>query len=731
MQEEKRTKHEALQPWANVLKRLREISPEYVQGKEICGLPKLINKKQKNAKCGIIAIEHFIKKLLLELKLEDLETKPCETVLNLLKTKIDNNVFGSQIQHTIKLFPRLPIHQDILVCFTKHQLNDQLMEQIQKIIGDDEKINEQMFIASFNALRRKNKYDEQTLLGDIKQHHAMQYCVIGDNILQLRIAMLMVCGNKFTKEQLYKDAQTFLVIKQNARNLCQLLELPSQSHATSAYIKLWEIFGMSLDQAVMQLQTNQIIDGFNTVKRYKNESKIMIIHIATTHNKIELLNVLGDIKIEKKKLNQAQKFAQMSIWHELIVKDLLQLETKNTNSGYPKKHVRMIMARFGGFSLFLDAQARKINGDNSNALPKFLKTANVENITKVVEDFLRKQKVWNDRVKSQVHLHHAGKPASFCLRFLKGVFKKHIGCFPDVKKLTMNDLISNIPNLRVPADGSKRRTFTDQEIESMFNVASNPVETLILTLFREVALRNAAMAHIQYQMLLDENHNPRHECAVKEKFNKTRRFICSPNLKQKIKAASDFLRKSFTDDIFQRECYLLNWKNPSQPLGAHALGLFLKNIALNAGISDVHVHPHGFRHTLVTKLCLLNPMDIVSKFIGHDDIRTTSYFYFKPTAEEIDRTLKNPFSENYVEEIVTQNTTDVLLDAANQKILATRKILDMFLMHADDNLKSKLSDIIPNYQEILGAIDTVTCITDSNDDKNLEDANETNMDDFE
>ena len=48
----------------------------------------------------------------------------------------------------------------------------------------------------------------------------------------------------------------------------------------------------------------------------------------------------------------------------------------------------------------------------------------------------------------------------------------------------------------------------------------------------------------------------------------------------------------------------------------------------DAGIKDINVHPHAFRHTIVGALIDAgNSMDVVSKYMGHANVSTAADNY--------------------------------------------------------------------------------------------------------
>jgi integrase len=66
-------------------------------------------------------------------------------------------------------------------------------------------------------------------------------------------------------------------------------------------------------------------------------------------------------------------------------------------------------------------------------------------------------------------------------------------------------------------------------------------------------------------------------------------------------------------------------------------------IAARAGLRGAHVHLHAFRKTLVVMLSRLNPLDLVSQWIGHLSTRTTRRYYLNVTAEELNRSMVIPW----------------------------------------------------------------------------------------
>jgi hypothetical protein len=204
-------------------------------------------------------------------------------------------------------------------------------------------------------------------------------------------------------------------------------------------------------------------------------------------------------------------------------------------------------------------------------------------------------------------------------------------------------------------------------------------------------------------MLLDETHAPRRECRVPEKGRSLRCFITSDVLQSKIKHLADFLRAKYPDTGLQN-AYLLNVNDIQKPLWS--VYNIVRRLASDAGIKEVHVHPHAFRHTLVGSLVSAgNSLDVVSKFMGHANASTTSYFYWLPTSEELCSTMKTP-SQHPLN--VKKNGDDVkLLTVANAKVAACRKMIDLLVQEIDPK---RLKTRVPGFYEILQDIDTPSAL---------------------
>ncbi len=237
----------------------------------------------------------------------------------------------------------------------------------------------------------------------------------------------------------------------------------------------------------------------------------------------------------------------------------------------------------------------------------------------------------------------------------------------------------------------------------MAQVASDPAEDVLLGLLDETGLRSAAIAHLTYATLLDEDHIARKTCKTLEKGNKWRVFLPSIALQARIQTLGAFVRG--IDGVGTRwdAIYILNLHQPSKPLSN--VWDIVRRLAVRAGVTNLQVHPHMFRHTLVGKLVEAgNSMDVVARFIGHGDAKTTSHFYWVPTVEDLHKQMIDPFAEGYRKRHCPEQLP-ASIALADAKVAACRRIIDVLLQRVSiENVREQM----PEFDDILRQIDAPT-----------------------
>ena len=218
----------------------------------------------------------------------------------------------------------------------------------------------------------------------------------------------------------------------------------------------------------------------------------------------------------------------------------------------------------------------------------------------------------------------------------------------DLSAVSSKEILRQIPNQRIPADGTARRTLTLEEAERLIQAArasNDSRATLLLILLSEIGLRKSALCHLKYNNLLDTTHTPLCTGRAFEKGRKWRYFVTSTRLKQALKSYAETLR-DIADAHDDGDFFLFLCPNHSErPLGLNTLDRILRVYAKQAGITDVHVHVHMFRHSIVGWLVDAgNSLELASKYMGHSNVSTTAQHYWVPTTTELFSKVNNPFT---------------------------------------------------------------------------------------
>lgn len=355
-------------------------------------------------------------------------------------------------------------------------------------------------------------------------------------------------------------------------------------------------------------------------------------------------------------------FREISPWNTRLLDSVMARYTRSVekNSAYPRECMETLEYRSVVIFNFLE----KFSSQNydGRSLEWFLSNATIEMARSAILCYGSQIRIVPERNKNNHSVHHAKAGISNILSVFKKGLVGILSCHVEILGSTMSEFLSEIENRRLNDGVVVRRCYLESEIQSMLSVVENDsMWTLVLTILSEVGLRSGAICEMRVCDLLDEFWKPRHVCRVLEKGNKFREFITSANLKSKIKiyAAERMCPKKTTVGT---EAMFLYGKENKQKITRASLGMKLKRVGYMAGITDVAVHPHSFRHTIVGKLMSYgNSSDLVSKFMGHESVDTTIKYYWVRTADEISTEIRrNPFSQIRVENDDEIETVSVL-----------------------------------------------------------------------
>jgi site-specific recombinase XerD len=261
-----------------------------------------------------------------------------------------------------------------------------------------------------------------------------------------------------------------------------------------------------------------------------------------------------------------------------------------------------------------------------------------------------------------------------------------------------------------------RRTYRVEEIDGMLEASKSDTRTtLLLVLLSEVGLRMAALRHLQYYDLVDEGDKPRHICSVVEKGHAKRSFVTSERLKDAIAAHLERVRCiASAGDFPLSACYVLSVEPPTEPVTPAAVSDWLRKLAKAAGVKDVQVHAHAFRHTIVGRLMDAgNSLELVSKYMGHKSLDTTSSHYWVANVQELHENLNNPMTGSYQGAVRDEELKDTELAVLRKKKSKAMDVIRRMLGVMDEvkNAGGSLEDAVdkikegmPNLAEILRII---------------------------
>jgi integrase len=328
-----------------------------------------------------------------------------------------------------------------------------------------------------------------------------------------------------------------------------------------------------------------------------------------------------------------------------------ELEGLETRSSFTESHMTRLTSRLSQVLAFIADQVIKTypayhTSNETEPVRWFFDNARLNEHALMIVEFGKTRQLRNHVVKSAHGTHQAKGPICVFLNFLKGGFEPFIKC-QKLHRLSLKKLVRKIPNLRVPFEAGKERTLKLSEIDAMMAQTTDSGLLLMITLLKEVALRNECLGSVRMRHLVDEDFFPRDICRVPQKNAKIHVFKSSPELKRAIKIHVDLFRMEVTSDHIM-DTFLLNPMNPDHYLST--VWYHLKKLAKAANITRVNVHPHVFRHTFVTTALARGlSMEQASLLIGHENTETTSRnYHLQSLAEAHAAFMNSPLCEEEV-----------------------------------------------------------------------------------
>jgi integrase len=544
------------------------------------------------------------------------------------------------------------------------------------------------FNDQLNSLLAFGVSEDISQCGMLSLPQAIEYCTNKLSCAPSKKALLSITGFSGCIDNLQTEIDNVARLEPRYKKLRELTTVRKHL-AMCHYLELRRVMGVDPEH-VLTLPNTTIITNMDQIKSGNKRYAFMLLRAE-----FELQGRPDMIKYIEHNLQwcytgikASDRFTCISPWHNDVydkVFDAYMLASK-TRTSYIAQYKTNVGQEIGTGLMFvynntLEKYAEELDGIY-DPFKWFVDNCDLSMIKYMIIDYVRTRAVNNDVVKSTNDCHHGQKAAKRMKRLFSLGLAEIIEC-DGMSTISVSSLLRRVENKRVAADPMTRREFTDDEMESMMNMcADDPKISLLLTILREIGLRVSSISHMKYYMLADESHMPRDVCNIPEKRKSYRQFVTSFAMKKKIKVYCDYVR-AIVDTKDLENIYIFNLNNRTQPWQASEIRKILTQLAVGCNVTDVHVHPHAFRHTIVGKLIQVgNSMEVVSKFMGHKSVDVTMKHYWVANIKDLTNNMVNPF-------------TGSLQDA---QMKAETGNLELELMYAK---KKKCMEIIYVYNKII------------------------------
>lgn len=574
---------------------------------------------------------------------------PTEELCERVRKCIRENTFGKQtrVQGYFNLYPGLPVHLVYQKLFDeKATLSTEEAKILQACIrARNMPYQPECFLLIINALRKfrkKSKLPDVSLFdcGRMGVTHAALFTVVQSSTSAWRRTLLEVTGFVGDLKALTAKEKTYTEIQRKLKDM-QKTDGAIKKCDRATLLALWERVGcvenktirLSAMDVLTEIRTcgvgQMLLQNvfFKVLKAFQNQD-------STEQHKLDAIIA----QIERERLTTTKITPTLSPWHARVFQDL-QPWTEKANTAwkeYYRKKATQYLARFLlDLQTCLEEQKYESRRADHHVVQSFFEEANEENWTAMIRSVSEKRTVKNHLVRTAKPEHHARPYVKFILAFLNGPLRPQMR---EGVELALEKLLAAIPNKRTNADCQMRRGFNPDEISRMLALKMTVGDEVLLNLLVECAFRNSALCHLQYETLLDVNtHTAKPVIHVQEKNNKTRSCVVSTALSQKIATLGRFWQQKLqNDEQALNKCYVFNLHDHTQPLVKEILQERIARIALGAGVTEVHAHPHAFRCTLVQRLFADGKSFAeISKLLGHTHFDTTFYYYYAPVIEAL------------------------------------------------------------------------------------------------
>jgi integrase len=378
-----------------------------------------------------------------------------------------------------------------------------------------------------------------------------------------------------------------------------------------------------------------------------------------------------------------EHFVHNNEWRCELIKELLEKNEPKVEqaSAYPEDRMKMYAYESARVLTFVGEHAKGYETCNNDIDPIrwFIYTCTSKMIYDVILEYGRATHYDNSKVKNHHDVHHATYAVSTAIALFKIGLIDKIACKEDALKFVPSMFIGDIHDKRVSAPKDSRRLVTEEEMVAILAVCSPDArDHLMMTILWEVALRGGSLVNLKYFDLVDKHHLPRHKPRVLEKRKKYRDFITSPGLKRILVTFIRYVQIHHPHVKYQ-DLYIFNRHNLYEPMPYGTFACKVKRIALKAGIESDHIHPHIFRHSLVSRLRKAgNSIEVVSKFLGHDSVDVTMKYYWLDRIEDLVEHMKHPMMGTHHSKAEEEEYEYEQLERARCKIDTAIRIIHEF-----------------------------------------------------
>jgi site-specific recombinase XerD len=656
--------------------------------------------KRKRAQPGkpyTTHIQRTTKSLLDAIQPAQLNQAPSNETLQCLEAwKHEHVTCRGAKQVVASILDVLEIHADVLRCLddTTAQRNpvwEDIVHRLNLLHQEDKRRFHyrqlEAAVPLLLSLQPASNPNDSSSWGDLPLESAVDFCTTRRSnpcISVFRLSLLQVTGCLHTRQHLQERVAEAIQLQIRYRALKTHTGLDHGRSTFEDYRALVRRLGF---RSYEELQTATAPTVYHALldMRGKRSSYYLVHEELVRYSRHDVIRYLEmSLPHTYTGLSSTDRILRQPPWVQQVFTDALEFETQASQgrTSYTQEHIMKLRNKISAILTYIHQDTAEQYASQTMAehpIQWFFEHADTTMISALIRRYGQSRAVRNDLVKSaRTRAHHASPEVTSITRYFKGGFRQWLACKDTIDLVNIGHILKTITNRREAADPDTRRTYTDEEVDRILVHAKDPRQELIVTIFREVGLRVSAIGHLRYRMLMSEDGVPRDVCSVPEKGNTQRRFVTSPNLKKRIKVYIDYFRSVLPLGQYQ-DAYMMNLQDPTSPLSSNRIRGILTELATEAQIAGVHVHPHAFRHTIVGSLIEAgNSMEHVSRFMGHASVDTTSKHYWVATTKELHAQMNNPFMPDFKSVEERKGDTDHSLELQRQKVQTCLQIINTY-----------------------------------------------------